>query len=64
MKCSKSIDSKQMCLDFKSYGNLDLVEDVMKIGLKKLMDTTKNVNKVNFSFWIFTVNVKLLKIST
>ena len=46
IKCNKSIYWKKSCPDLKTDGNLDLVEDLMKIDLKKLMDAAQNVKIV------------------
>ena len=47
MKCSKPIDQKQLCPDLIKDGNIDLVEYLMKMDLKKLMDAAQNANKAN-----------------
>lgn len=47
MDYSKTIQWKKLYPELKRDGKLELVEDLMKIDLKKLMDTVQNVNRLN-----------------
>ena len=51
MKHSKSTDWKKQFLDLKLGKSTNLVEDLMTIDVKKLMDSAKNVNKASKNYF-------------
>ena len=51
MKHNKSIDWKQLYLELKTDGNLNLVEDLIRIDLKKLIGSVQNVKKGNKNYF-------------
>ena len=55
---------KKPCPELRTDGKLELVEDLMRIDLKKIIHAVQNVSKVNIFFRIVTINFKLFKIPT
>ena len=51
MKRIKSIDWKSLCPDLKLGRSTCLVEDIMTVDVKKLMDAAKNVNKASKNYF-------------